>query len=87
MAEICNSMKCLTVASWFGFWPCSTKFKHYKCLLIAVPLFLPVQLSGGYNRELVKEGLVVELSDDIRKVRRLFLFHDVLVSSKQKATR
>ena len=58
-----------------------------KHLFIVFPLLLTVQLSGGYNRELVKEGLVVELSDDIRKVRRLFLFHDVLVSSKQKATR
>jgi len=45
------------------------------------------QLSGGYNRELVKEGLVVELSEGIRKVRRLFLFHDVLVSAKQKPIR
>lgn len=67
------------------FWPCGAK-PSYE-LFIALPLLLPVQLSGGYNRELVKEGLVVELSDDIRKVRRLFLFHDVLVSSKQKATR
>ena len=45
------------------------------------------QLSGGYNRELVKEGLMVELSEGIRKVRRVFLFHDVIVSSKQKPTR
>ena len=45
------------------------------------------ELSGGYNREMVKEGLVVELSEGIRKVRRLFLFHDVLVSAKQKQTR
>ncbi len=45
-----------------------------------------LQLSGGYNRELVKQGLVVELSDN-RKVRRLFLFHDVIVSAKQKPTR
>ena len=49
-----------------------------------LPLF---QLSGGFNRELVREGLVVELSDGIRKVRRLFLFHDVLVSAKQKPSR
>ena len=45
------------------------------------------QLSGGYNREMVKEGLVVELSEGLRKIRRLFLFHDVLVSAKQKPTR
>lgn len=45
------------------------------------------ELSGGYNREMVKEGLVVELSEGLRKVRRLFLFHDVLVSAKQKPTR
>jgi hypothetical protein len=45
------------------------------------------KLSGGYNRELVKEGLMVELSEGIRKVRRVFLFHDVIVSSKQKPTR
>ena len=30
---------------------------------------------------------MVELSEDIRKVRRVFLFHDVIVSSKQKPTR
>ena len=45
------------------------------------------QLSGGFNRELVKDGLVVELSDGIRKIRRVFLFHDVLVCSKQKPSR
>lgn len=44
-------------------------------------------LSGGFNRELVKDGLVVEISDGIRKIRRLFLFHDVLVCSKQKPSR
>ena len=30
---------------------------------------------------------MVELSEGIRKVRRVFLFHDVIVSSKQKPTR
>ena len=30
---------------------------------------------------------MVELSEGIRKVRRLFLFHDIIVSSKQKPTR
>ena len=30
---------------------------------------------------------MVELSEGIRKVRRIFLFHDVIVSSKQKPTR
>ena len=30
---------------------------------------------------------MVELSEGIRKVRRVFLFHDVVVSSKQKPTR
>ena len=35
----------------------------------------------------MKEGLMVELSEGIRKVRRVFLFHDVVVSSKQKPTR
>lgn len=30
---------------------------------------------------------MVELSDGIRKIRRVFLFHDVLVCSKQKASR
>ena len=29
---------------------------------------------------------MVELSEGIRKVRRVFLFHDVIVSSKQKPT-
>ena len=30
---------------------------------------------------------MVELSEGIRKVRRVFLFHDVIISSKQKPTR
>lgn len=49
-------------------------------------LFL-LQLSGGFNRELVKQELTVELSDGGRKIRRLFLFHDILVSAKEKGTR
>lgn len=45
------------------------------------------QLSGGFNRELVKQELVVELTEGSRKIRRLFLFHDVLISAKEKSTR
>jgi hypothetical protein len=45
------------------------------------------QLSGGFNRELVKQELVVELLEGSRKIRRLFLFHDVLVSAKEKSPR
>ena len=45
------------------------------------------ELSGGYNREMVKDGLMVELSEGFRKIRRVFLFHDVLVSAKQKPAR
>ncbi|KAL5477962.1 hypothetical protein EMCRGX_G024828 [Ephydatia muelleri] len=42
------------------------------------------ELSGGFNRELVHEGPVVELVEGQRKIRRLFLFHDILVSAKQR---
>lgn len=50
-------------------------------------VFVYLQLSGGFNRELVKQELVVELLERSRKIRRLFLFHDVLVSAKEKSPR
>ena len=50
-------------------------------------LALSLQLSGGFNRELVKQELVVELLDGGRKIRRLFLFHDVLICAKEKSAR
>ena len=35
----------------------------------------------------MKQELVVELLERSRKIRRLFLFHDVLVSAKEKSPR
>jgi breakpoint cluster region protein len=45
------------------------------------------ELSSSYNRQLLKESLMVELVDGIRKVRSLLLFQDVLVCAKQKRSR
>ncbi len=43
-------------------------------------------VGGGRQRHLVKNSFVVELADGARKLRHLFLFNDVLVCAKYKAS-
>ena len=62
-----------------------TRTDSVMCVCHTVPH--SYQLSGGFNRELVKQELVVELAEGSRKIRRLFLFHDVLISAKEKSAR
>lgn len=46
----------------------------------------PEQLSEKNVRKLVKNSFIVELSEGVRKLRHLFLFNDVLVCAKYKAS-
>ncbi|XP_021961038.1 active breakpoint cluster region-related protein isoform X2 [Folsomia candida] len=60
--------------------------KLFQSFLTEFKMIQPEQLSEKSARTLVKNSFMVELHEGTRKLRHLFLFNDVLVCAKYKAT-